>query len=180
MRFVQGEWRVEMQMATGNDFLVTHWAYMSEVASGTTPPEPVSPPPNPSLLSDEWRWIEGTDWALTDTALFGSQPGAGVFHIESFRNGYFWGSGTGSQPFNVLGSVTPEGNLLFLISQDGAQPALRTGILAQTAPGSGTMLLRTYEGQPAVGSAWTIADPIAPNIRNVAPGVRDFLASSDT
>jgi hypothetical protein len=177
MRFVEGAWRVEMQMATGSDFIVTHWAYMSEVAPNVTPPEPTSPPLNPSLLSDEWRWLEGTRWALADTALFGSNAGAGVFEIQSFRNGYFWGSGTSTQPFNVLGSVTPEGNLLFLVSQDGAQPAARTGILTQTAPSSGTMLLRTYEGQPAVGSAWTIANPSNPNTPDFIPSVRILMGS---
>lgn len=176
MRFVQGEWRVEMQMVTGSDSLITHWAYMSRVTPGVSPPEPISPPQSPSRVSDNWRWIDGTHWALEDSSLFDSQPGAGVFQINSFNDGYFWGSGTGSQPFNVLGSVTPEGNLLFLISQDGAQPAVRTGILTQTGPASGTMLLRSYLGQPAIGSAWTIADPTSLNLSTL--GWQDLLASS--
>ena len=106
-----------MQMATGSNSIITHWAYMCQATPGTTPPEPNGPPLNSGFLSNEWRWMEGTDWALTDTELFGSQPGSGVFQIESYRNGYFWGSGSGegNQQFNVLGSVTPEGNLLFLI-----------------------------------------------------------------
>ncbi len=157
MRFVDGAWRAEMQMATGTDTLVTHWAYMSELTPGGTPPDPSTTPPDGSLLADNWSWLQGTHWAIADTALLGSAS-AGAFTINGFTNGYFWGSGTSgdAQPFNVFGSVTPEGNLLLMVSVNGAPPGVQTGILRQTSTG-GAMTLRTYEGQPALGSAWTLA-----------------------
>jgi hypothetical protein len=176
MRFVQGAWRMEMQMATAGEPLVAHWAYMSEQSPGTVPPEPSDLPADPGLLSNEWSWIEGTHWAIVDSALFGTAQ-AGVFQIDAYRNGYFWGSGTSTQPFNVFGSVTPEGNLLLLVSVPNSSAAVRTGTLQQTSSG-GMMTLRTYEGQPAVGSAWTIADPAAPIPGPVTPSMRALLAAT--
>jgi len=172
MRFVQGAWRAQMQMATQGNSLVTHWAYMCELAPGATAPEANSPLLDTNFLSDEWRWLEGSHWAIRDTAMFGSAS-EGVFSIDGYRNGYFWGSGTSTQPFNVLGSTTPEGNLLLLVSVEGAPLAVRTGVIEQTSSG-GQMALRTYEGEPAIGSAWTIADPAS---QLTAPSLREFLSS---
>jgi hypothetical protein len=160
---------------------------MAQQTPGTTPPDPTAPPPDPAsvtpapnLLSNEWRWLAGTQWAITDTALFGNTT-AGVFTITTYRNGYFWGSGTAGQPFNMLGSVTPEGNLLLAVSQTAGQPAVRTGILEQTSTG-GRMILRTYEGQPAVGTAWTITVPstptIGPTVGPIDPGLRALMGSA--
>ncbi len=183
MRFVNGAWQVEMQMLTGDGLTITHWAYMAQQTPGTTPPDPTAPPPDPAtvapdpdLLSNEWRWLAGTQWAITDTALFGNAA-AGVFTITTYRNGYFWGSGNAGQPFNVLGSVTPEGNLLLAVSQPGGQPTVRTGILEQTSTG-GRMTLRTYEGQPAVGTAWTISVPSTPTVGPIDPGLRALMGSA--
>jgi hypothetical protein len=154
MRFIDGAWRVEMQMVTGQSGLITHWAYMSQLPS--TSPQPGVPdslPPD-SFRSDEWNWLLGTRWALSDAALLGGD-GLGVFEFEGYREGYYWGSGTSSEPFNVLGSITPEGNVLMLISIDGAFPASRTGIIRETSTG-GVMRLRAYEGTPDVGFAWLL------------------------
>ena len=122
MRFINGAWTMEMQMATGTSVLVTHWAYMVEQTPGATPPGPGTQRPNSGFLSNAWNWLPGNHWAITDTNLFGAQTKSGVFEIDGYRNGYFWGSGTSSAPFNVFGSITPEGNLLLLISVDGARP----------------------------------------------------------
>jgi hypothetical protein len=175
MRFVEGAWRMEMQMATDNNSLLTHWAYMSQKAADVTPAEPTEPLLDDNLLSNEWRWLDGTDWGIVDTALFGG-ANAGVFQIDGYRNGYFWGSGTGTQPFNVFGSVTPEGNVLFLISINGAAAQSRAGQLLGSPTGA-TMTLRSYDGTPGLASAWLI-HPDSPLPSSTA-SIRAFLASSE-
>ena len=160
MRFSDGAWRVQMQMVTDNSTLITHWAYMSQVTTGVVPREATDPVPPGSLRSDQFHWLVGTDWILSDSQLFGSGSHRGVFGIDAFHNGYFWGSGTGDQPFNVLGSITPEGNVLMAISVNGASPQTRTGMLS-----GDMMVLRTYEDQPAIGSAWLIGGQRGPSSR---------------
>lgn len=154
MRFTNGQWYMQMQMGTGITDVVTHWAYMAQYDDNFTPPDASDPFVDTDLLSQEWRWLEGTNWAITDKNLFGKAK-SGVFTIDEYHNGYFWGSGNSKQPFNVLGSVTPEGNLFLLVSVNGRSPVSRTGILQEIASG-GMMTLRTYEGNPAIGFAWTI------------------------
>jgi hypothetical protein len=147
MRLVNGAWYMQMQMGTGSSLILTHWAYMAQMSANTTPPS-ASDPSSGSMLSNNWRWLEGTHWTLTDGRLFPGATHSGVFEIDSFRNGYFWGSGTSAQPFNVLGSITPQGNVLLLVSVGGAAPQARTGFLS-----GGVIPLRSYEGMPAIGSA---------------------------
>jgi hypothetical protein len=154
MRFVEGAWRMEMQMATGSSSLLTHWAYMSQGSGGVVPDEPSELLPDESFISDEWRWLEGTRWALHDSSLFGNDTQSGVFQITNYRNGYYWGSGTGTQPFNVLGSVTPEGNVLLLVSE-GTQPYSLSGQLWKTSAAA-AMTLHAYDEAPSVGWAWML------------------------
>lgn len=161
MRFLNGQWYAQMQMATQSPLIVTHWAYQAQLTGNVVPPDPASAVLDTDLLSTEWRWVKGTHWALGDTDLFGDGPATGVFSIDSYRNGYFWGSGTSAtQPFNVMGSITPEGNVLLMVSVTGAYPSVRTGVIA-----NGMMHLRTYEGTPAVGAAWLIGAPGVPSSR---------------
>jgi hypothetical protein len=173
MRFVQGAWQMEMQMATVGSPVVTHWAYMAQLTPGVTPPDPSSTPESPSSLSNNWTWLQGSQWTISDSALLGTAS-AGVFEIDRFSGGYFWGTGTSTQPFNVMGSVTPEGNLLLLVSVNGAQAVAQTGVLQQTSTG-GQMTLRSYEGQPAAGSAWTISVPTPPAPNLITPSLRSLL-----
>src|SRR5262249_36733571 len=127
MQFVDGAWRMTMQMAAAGTApaYVIHWAYMTKLTAGVTPPAAVEPAPDGSLRSEKWRWLLGTRWALADTALFGTPTGTGrgqrigVFQIESYRNGYFWGTGLGPTPFSVVGSVTPEGNVFLVLTPAG-------------------------------------------------------------
>lgn len=159
MRYIGGQWRMQMQMATGTNAIITHWAYMTQMRPGTTPPSSSNDPPAGSQLANNWRWLQNSRWNITDKSLFGGKIQAGTFKISRFQSGYFWGSGHSSEPFNVLGSVTPEGNVLLLISQGSDPPAVRTGQLKQTSSKSGVMTLRTYEGNPAIGLAWTVGKP---------------------
>ena len=152
MRYQQGSWYMQMQMESS---LFTHWAFMAPSEEGATPPDPSEFSPDPDLQSTEWQWLAGTQWAIRDTELFGASQ-SGVFEIDDFNNGYFWGSGTSAQPFNVLGSVTPQGNLLLLVSVNGATPEARAGQLFGNAM-SGTLVFHSYEGDPASGTAWSLS-----------------------
>jgi len=154
-RFQDGQWRMQMQMGTsGSSTFITHWAYQSILGENDVPPDPVSPPPPGSLRSEEWRWIKGTLWSLSDTNLLGAGPGTGVFQVDDYHSGYFWGSGISNQPFNVLGSITPDGNVIFFSSASNGQPQSRAGGIV-----GGIMVLRSYEGDPAAGSARLLDDP---------------------
>lgn len=153
MRLRDGDWYMQMQMVTGSSLVITHWANMA-LSNGSTSPPDASEPPQENLASANYRWLEGTTWTITDKNLFGKSK-SGVFSIDSYESGYFWGTGTSKKPFNVLGSVTPEGNLLFVVSVNGGTPNSRTGTLQKT-PYGGMMTLRTYEGKPAIGYAWSV------------------------
>lgn len=87
---------MQMQMMTGEPgeggVLVTHWAYMKPYdPDNFTPPLPAT---DETLRSVEWQWMLGTTWSLSNDELFG-ENGTGTFSITGYRNGYFWGSGTG-------------------------------------------------------------------------------------
>ncbi|MBX3413497.1 MAG: hypothetical protein KF708_12475 [Pirellulales bacterium] len=153
MRYRDHAWQMEMQMASSADQILSHWAYMVQATANTVPPEPLDPPPG-SSLSEDWRWLKETRWAFVDRGLFGTESEVGLFEITSFKSGYFWGTGTayGSQPLNVFGSVTPEGNLLLLFSVNGADAISRTGYILDGVGGA-TMSFRSYDGSSGIGSA---------------------------
>ncbi len=117
VRQVNGEQAMEMQMITGGGgAFTTHWAYMLPLSAGTIPPNPSTADGDQrAYRSGGYRWLRGTRWTMAA----GSQARAnsnGRFRITGYRNGYFWGEGNrgpANRPFHVLGSVTPEGNLLF-------------------------------------------------------------------
>jgi hypothetical protein len=155
MEMVDGSWRMTMQMSSGAAPYVLHWAYMTKPTAGGLPSAAAEPSPSSLPTSQRWSWLLGSSWALADTELFGA-PGVGVFQIEGFNNGYFWGQGVGSVPFSVVGSVTPEGNLFLVLTPRGGNSVTRTGYLMQEADGQWEMLFRSYEGSPAVGSAWSL------------------------
>lgn len=152
MRYLDGAWRVEMQMANDGTLIIMHWAYMTQLPEGGDAPAPIDPPPV-SSASDAWQWVQGTDWVISDVAAVGEERRPGVFRIEDFEGGYFWGSGTSETPFNVLGSVTPQGNVMLLISQPDASPAEWTGVIEQTSDDGGVMRLRSYQDERQVAHA---------------------------
>lgn len=149
-RDVNGETAMEMQMITGSSgsggVLFSHWAYMEEYDPSTfTPPDPL---PNSDIVSEEWAWTLNTSWALASDDVFGD-GGVGNFSITNYRNGYFWGPGTGPAStslatFTFLGSITPEGNVLFNILDSEANLISLTGQIAGNAE-TGQMLLREYQ-----------------------------------
>jgi hypothetical protein len=158
-REVSGTPAMQMQMISGQagSAYTTHWAYMLPYDPGSfTPPDPR---PNSALTSTEWAWTPGTTWAYQSDQLFGP-GGVGSFTITDYRNGYFWGSGNGpagtpGESFTQLGSITPEGNVLFNVLTGSGTPTLLT-LTGQITGGplTGQMALRTYEfsgSDPAFG-----------------------------
>jgi hypothetical protein len=149
-RGVDGVTAMQMQMVAGEPGspISTHWAYMMPYDPDTfTPPDPR---PNDDIISTEWAWTLGTTWNLQSEELFGP-GGVGNFAITDYRNGYFWGSGSGpagtpGESFTQLGSITPEGNVLFNALTDSSQTNLFTftGLVSGDAA-TGQMVLRTYQ-----------------------------------
>ena len=129
LRQVDGEWRMEMQMATGTQLLALHWAYMTQWAGGDLLGEVPDTGLDGSLRSEEWRWLRGSTWDAVDQELF---PDGAVFTVDTYRNGYFWGDGAtkDGSVLRVAGSVTPEGSLYLLFSVADAPAVARRGTLA--------------------------------------------------
>jgi hypothetical protein len=161
IRDISGTSYLEMQMMTGTAFYVTHWAYMAAYGGNpdTLPPLVLEP----EFLSPEWAWMDGTSWALECEKLFGAGQ-QGQFLIDDYVNGYFWGTGTGpdgsaAETFTLIGSATPEGNILFNVLSDG----VLTGLAGQIAGDAtnGSMVLRSYESLDnfTTGAAQVVPEP---------------------
>jgi len=146
MRSVESGTAMEMQMITGTgDDYVTHWAYMEQTPDGFTPS---MPDPPQGLADPEWSWMGGTTWTLQSDALFGV-GGMGAFTLDDYENGYFWGSGSGpdgtpGETFTLMGSATPEGDVLFCAMAGDVLTNL-TGQISGDAS-DGQMILRPYDG----------------------------------
>ena len=141
------------------------YARKQTAASRECPPVTV---PLPGSCRDRVaRWEPISPWDQTlrspGTAtdeLFGP-GGVGSFTITNYRNGYFWGSGSGpagtlGESFTQLGSITPEGNVLFNVLTGQSVPTLLT-LTGQITdkPLTARMALRTYEfsgSDPAFGA----------------------------
>lgn len=125
--------------------------------------------------------FQGSKWTLADSRL----PGGPIaqFTITHYNNGYYWGSGTtigpSAQPLNVLGSVTPEGNVLFLISVNGQSPITRSGQLT-TAGTYGQVTLRSYDGNSGTGSMWTLDVPTRANASAAAADAYAYALATST
>lgn len=148
----------EMQMITGaSGVYVTHWAYMAQIPDGSfTPPTAADYPPD-TLLSTEWAWMDGTSWALSAPAVFGTTDAA-QFSVAAYTNGYFWGSGVapasvGGAAFTLIGSATPEGDVLFNVLVNGVFTNLAGQITGDAT--TGAMALRDYMGTDDFGDAAT-------------------------
>lgn len=153
MREVNGVPLMEMQMITGTSFLIGHWAYMAPYNPATFTP------PSPSQVvagntSPQWNWTGGTTWRISSPTLFGTSA-PGTFKISNYSSGYYWGLGAGppGSPvgnFTILGSITPEGNVLFSMLSNGVLTSLSGQITGD--PSTGTMVLRPYLGSGNFGS----------------------------
>jgi hypothetical protein len=151
VRRVNGVQAMEMQMITGGGgAYTTHWAYMLPLTEGTTPPDPVTDPGEQATYrSGRYRWLRGTSWRIEPQ---GRKRGRGRFTINGYRNGYFWGAGRergSNESFQVLGSITPEGNLfLNAIDSDDFQLRLSQGGLLRGPRRQAQAKLRPYTNTP--------------------------------
>ena len=158
-RDVGGTNFIEMQMLSqvASAQNVTHWAYME---SYTNANYPTNTPTIPSLLATNWAWMQGTTWNIEDDGFFGAN-GSGTFSVSIYNSGYFWGDGssTTNGDFTLIGSATPEGNLILglLNTETGVQTSLFGDITGNAS--NSLMSLSTYTtngitpGPPAASAA---------------------------
>lgn len=179
MREIGGVPLMEMQMITGSSLLVTHWAYMTPYNPAVfTPPSPTQVV-TADITSPQWRWTAGTTWRLTSSSFFGTTA-PGTFKITNYSNGYYWGPGAAPEGsaignFTVMGSITPEGNVLFSLLSDGVPNNLAGQITGDAT--SGIMVLRPYAGSGSTGPTST-AD-IMP-VSTIAAGQTYFISNLGT
>ena len=165
MIFLSGQWRMTMQTdipeGDGVAPYILQWANMTKLREGETIPGSPSftdlgslvntqPSTNP-LDSPQYSWLAATDWSVRDSSFTSGQLAA--FRINTYSNGYFFGSSIGSNRFSVTGSVRPDGGLYLVFTRPDGTMTTRSGTVA----GHGTrarMVFRTYYGAaPAAGSA---------------------------
>ncbi len=179
MREIAGVPLMEMQMITGSSLLVTHWAYMTPYNPAVfTPPSPTQVV-TADITSPQWRWTAGTTWQLSSSTLFGTST-PGTFKITNYSNGYYWGLGAAPQGstvgnFTVLGSMTPEGNVLFSLLSDGVPNSLSGQITGDAS--SGIMVLHPYAGSGTYGPASEAS--IMP-VSTIAAGQTYFISNVGT
>jgi hypothetical protein len=129
----------------------------------------------------QWAWTAGTPWRIVSSTLFGT-PAPGRIVNTNYQNGYFSGAGIGptggtAANFTLLGSVTPEGNVLFNTLSHGTLASLY-GAASGDASGA-QMLVGSYDlsGNPT-GAAATLSlvRPYAETLQaQNAPGSADAL-----
>nr|WP_250152516.1 autotransporter outer membrane beta-barrel domain-containing protein [Ancylobacter radicis] len=160
MQQVGGITTMEMQMIIGTNPLVSHWAYMAPYDPATfTPPTAQVVPSN---LSPQWAWTEGTPWRIVSPEAFGTSA-PGTFIITGYKSGYFWGIGLrpdGTQ-FSLLGSITPQGRVLFNITDSSAQLLSLYGGIAGD-PSTAQMLLGTYDASALFTGDITLTQVVRP------------------
>lgn len=186
MKTIDGQPAMLMQMITPGSMMVTHWAYMLTYDPATfTPPPPQAIPV--TLSSRQWMWTEGTPWRMVDPSLFGSDA-PGTFVITNYVNGYFWGQGIGPDgsgvTYTLLGSITPDGKVLYNAISDGELVSLYGDVRGDASaaamilsgystsgidatPSAGVELVRPYE-QSVAAAGLGAALPAATVLYDVA------------
>lgn len=183
VRRVNGEQAMEMQMITGgNGAFTTHWAYMLPLTAGTEAPDPRTDQGDQrTYRSGGYRWLRGTSWSLTPRN-GDRQQARGRFAITGYRNGYFWGEGTrgrGNRSFQVLGSITPEGNLFFNAIGDGRfQLRISQGGLLTGGRRQASARLRPYSAEAGQLKQPLLLERLTAGSRS-ATGRRDALTGLD-
>ncbi|MCX6526147.1 MAG: hypothetical protein NTX58_15495 [Actinobacteria bacterium] len=165
MIFVSGQWRMTMQTdlpeGDGVAPYVLQWANMTKLREGETIPGSPSfadlgslvntQPSTDPLDSPQYSWLGATDWSIRDSSFTSGQPED--FRINTYSNGYFFGSSIGANPFSVTGTVRPDGGLYLVFTRPDGTMTTRSG----TVSGNGArarMVFHTYYGAtPAAGSA---------------------------
>ncbi len=155
-----GVTEMEMQMITGTSLLVTHWAYMTPYNPATfTPPTATTIPV--SIAAPQWSWTAGTPWRIVSPTTFGTTA-PGKFIITDYKNGYFWGQGVtpgGTGTFTLLGSITPEGKVLFNSITAGTLSSLYGDITGDANGAQMAMDLYSLEGAAGIPTFTTLIPP---------------------
>ena len=156
---------MEMQMITGTSLLVTHWAYMLPYnPSIFTPPQATTIPV--SNANPVYSWTPGTVWKMVSSSLFGSAS-PGRFVINGYNGSYFTGIGVGPSgsaiTFTELGSITPQGKVLFATINNGSATVNASyGVITGTNS-TATMTLAGYDATTATPTGYyTYLTQIAP------------------
>jgi uncharacterized protein with beta-barrel porin domain len=172
-----GGTQMEMQMITGTELLVTHWAYMLPYNPATfTPP---SAQVVPSNASPQWAWTAGTPWRIVSPSAFGTSA-PGTFIITNYKSGYFWGQGvgpSGGTSFTLLGSITPEGKVLFNTLTEGQLVSLYGEVTGDASIAQ--MLLGTYDASALFTGDLTYTYLVRPYAETAtATGTRSALGAA--
>jgi outer membrane autotransporter protein len=157
---------IQMQMFTPVQGLyVTHWANMVPY-DGTNATQITS---NPTTTANPaYSWTAGTVWKIVDPILFGSTK-PGRFTINNYSGGYFTGTGIGPDgktiTFSQLGSVTPEGKVLFATLKTGsAEIATSYGSITGSNTNASMVLAGYNNATAAYTGYYTILTEITPYV----------------
>jgi hypothetical protein len=150
MIFVSGEWRMTMQTSlpanpTNFDLppYILQWANMTKLD-----PKRQIPPFKPaladgSLRSDNWAWLNNTQWSVQDNALYSNT--VETFEVTDYKAGYFFGKSTGqSDPFWVSGDVAPDGSLYLVFTAPSNPILTQCGLIAKSNTNDWYMSFNSY------------------------------------
>jgi len=156
---------MEMQMVTGTGLITTHWAYMLPYNPSTFTPLPATTIPV-SSANPYYSWTPGTVWKMVSTSLFGSAS-PGKFVINGYNGGYFTGTGVGPTGSNIafteLGSITPQGRVLFATINNGSATVNSSYGNITGSDTSASMTLAGYDSATAMPTgSYTYLTQIAP------------------
>ncbi len=156
---------MEMQMVTGTGLITTHWAYMLPYNPSTFTPLPATTIPV-SAANPYYAWMPGTVWKMVSTSLFGGGS-PGRFVINGYNGGYFTGTGVGPTGsgvnFTELGSVTPQGKVLFASINNGSVVVNSSYGDIAGLNGSASIALAGYDSATAMPTgSYTYLTQIAP------------------
>ena len=156
---------MEMQMVTGTGLITTHWAYMLPYNPSTYTPLSATTIPV-SAANPYYSWTSGTVWKMVSTSLFGGTS-PGKFVINSYNGGYFTGTGVGPAGSNVafteLGSITPQGRVLFAAIKNGSVTVNSSYGNITGSDTSASMTLAGYDSATAMPTgSYTYLTQIAP------------------
>ena len=156
---------MEMQMVTGTGLITTHWAYMLPYNPSTFTPLPATTIPV-SAANPYYAWMPGTVWKMVSTSLFGGGS-PGRFVINGYNGGYFTGTGVGPTGsgvnFTELGSITPQGKVLFASINNGSVVVNSSYGDIAGLNGSASIALAGYDSATAMPTgSYTYLTQIAP------------------
>ena len=156
---------MEMQMVTGTGLITTHWAYMLPYNPSTFTPLPATTIPV-SAANPYYAWMPGTVWKMVSTSLFGGGS-PGRFVINGYNSGYFTGTGVGPTGsgvnFTELGSITPQGKVLFASINNGSVVVNSSYGDIAGLNGSASIALAGYDSATAMPTgSYTYLTQIAP------------------